>query len=123
MLQRQMLRSNWFMPLRFRPIFRLALVLAGVVLLCAGVYLGLGWAVRSRQDWLLRILSERRVDALDLSYRRAVSALLDRDSDGDGFCDGMEWYSGSDPKNPQSHLYRYLEMSRGASVVLFREGH
>ncbi len=110
------------MPPPFRSILRLALAFFGVLLLCAGVYLGLGWAVRSRPDWLLRVLSVRRVDALDLSYRRAASALLDRDSDGDGFCDGLEWYSGSDPKDPRSHLYLYLEWTRGASVVLFRGG-
>lgn len=33
-------------------LFRLALAFAGMVLLCAVLYLGIGWALWSRQEWL-----------------------------------------------------------------------
>src|SRR5262245_44329958 len=70
--------------------FYLRLILAGLGMLsiCAGIYLVVGWAVWSRQKWLIRWIGEERRQQWYTAYAQMASTLDAGDSDGDGASDG-----------------------------------
>lgn len=83
--------------------FQLATAVAAAGLLCMLVYTGLGWAVWSSQPWLLRLLGKDTFGRWRTSYAEAAARLLPGDEDGDGVCDGLEFFYRTDPKVAAIH--------------------
>ena len=87
-----------FMSAVYRGVVRA--LLGGMVLLMAVV--GLGWAVRERQNWIYSALGTVKFRRLGKAYMRAAGALLPWDHAGYGVRDGlMLWYN-LDPTYLQS---------------------
>jgi hypothetical protein len=90
--------------LRTRPLFlRLLLAALAALFFCLLGFVGLGWAVWKRPDWLFTVIGEKRVLQLRPVYMKTAAALWPNDRDGDGFCDGLELFLEYDPQNPKDH--------------------
>lgn len=86
-----------------RFLLRLTLATLGMVLLFASVFVGFGWVVSRHWEWSQKIIGRDRNVQLYKWYARAAAGLISWDSDGDGYCDGIEVYFESDPRNPRNH--------------------
>lgn len=103
-----------FPLMRYRSLFlRLGLAIVAVAFLCALVYTGLGWAVWSSQAWLIRLLGKDSFARWRTSYAEAAARLFSSDQDGDGVCDGLEFFYRTDPKFAPSHPRLSVLNSRG----------
>lgn len=74
-----------------------------MTLLGAGIYVGLGYAVRERFPWVESVFGHERVLALEMSYLRALGGLMSEDNDGDFFPDSAELYARTKPNDPLDH--------------------
>ncbi|HSI11192.1 MAG TPA: hypothetical protein VK961_04075 [Chthoniobacter sp.] len=100
--------------MRYRSLFiRLGLAMVSVVLLCVLVYAGLGWVVWSSQPWLIGFLGKETFARWRTSYAEAATRLFPGDEDGDGVCDGLEFFYRTDPKISASHPHLTVLNSRG----------
>lgn len=85
------------------PFLRILLWIAATLLLCLAIYVGLGWVVWTRQPWLAYSpLGPVRFARLDSAYACALGSAFSKDSDLDGFTDGIELWHRTNPRDPTS---------------------
>jgi hypothetical protein len=66
------------------------------------VFFGIGWALSTQQSWLEHLVGRERFDRWYQTYAKTAATLLPGDRDGDGVCDGLELFLGTDPGKASS---------------------
>lgn len=84
------------------PLLRIGLATLGMLLLCLLLFVGLGWMAALHRDWLEKVIAYRRIIRIYNWYAHIADHLAPQDSDGDGCSDGLELYTGMNPRNPLS---------------------
>src|SRR5947207_8702537 len=84
---------------------------------CLAGYIGLGWAVWSGQGWLLRAVGSHKYQRLYRSYENVAVGLFPGDRDGDGACDGLEYFRGTDANSASNHPSFHLFLEGSSAFV------
>lgn len=80
-------------------LIRLGLGIAATLAVWITAVIGLGWGIQCHRSKLDHVLSPYVSQRLFDGYLNALAGLLPRDSDGDGVCDGIELWEGTNPNN------------------------
>ena len=83
-------------------LIRLLLAMVVTLFIFATCYIGIGWAVWSRQPWLVHALGTTRFHHWTIAYANATAGLFPGDKDGDGVCDGLEYFYRTDSQSAAS---------------------
>ena len=74
----------------------------GLLVFCLLLFLGFGWLVSKQPPWLESLVGRERFYRWYQTYAKTAATFLPGDRDGDGVCDGLELFLGTDPGNPLS---------------------
>ena len=106
--------------MRRRTLFLCLTWAVGLLLVCLLLYVGFGWLVSRKQPWLERLAGRERFYRWYQSYAKTAATLLPGDRDGDGVCDGLELFLGTDPGNASSCPRMYLILDHGGFEIFPR---
>ena len=85
-----------------RFLFRFTLAALGMVMFCLFAFVGFGWVVWRHWNWLEKVMDGDRENRIWEWYGHAAAGLAPWDSDGDGYCDGLELFLETDPQKSAS---------------------